>query len=263
MGRRDPSAFDDAAPPIVAVGNDYPPSFEVVRHQHRRGQLLYAARGVIVVRTPKGAWIAPPERAIWTPPGCPHSVRMMGEVSTLGLMIEPESVGALGDACRVLQVTPLVRSLLVEARSIGSVYDADGRDGLLMALLLAELQGAPEVPLAVPFPASPRLARRCQVFLEAPSHDQTIDDWCSDLGLGRRTFTRWFRRETGLSFGAWRQQVCLLIAIPRLAAGDPVTSIALDLGYESVAAFTTMFKRLTGTPPSRYGKSERPPEELC
>jgi AraC-like DNA-binding protein len=37
-----------------------------------------------------------------------------------------------------------------------------------------------------------------------------------------------------------------------MAAGDQVTPIALDLGYESPAAFATMFKRLLGVAPSRY-----------
>ncbi len=55
-------------------------------------------------------------------------------------------------------------------------------------------------------------------------------------------FTRAFRKETGLSFGEWRQQACMLVSLPRLAAGDAVTTIALDLGYESPAAFTTMFQ---------------------
>jgi AraC-like DNA-binding protein len=73
--------------------------------------------------------------------------------------------------------------------------------------------------------------------------------------MGRRAFTRTFRRETGMSFGAWRQQACLLVALPRLAAGEPVTSIALDVGYESVAAFSTMFKRLLGISPNRYRAS--------
>ena len=72
------------------------------------------------------------------------------------------------------------------------------------------------------------------------------------LGIGRRSFTRAFRRETGMSFAEWRQQACLLIALPRLAAGEAVTSIALDLGYDSSAAFATMFKRRLGIPPSHY-----------
>ncbi len=70
--------------------------------------------------------------------------------------------------------------------------------------------------------------------------------------MSRRAFTRLFRKETGLSFSAWRQQACLFAAMPRLAAGEAITTIALDLGYESPAAFTTMFKRLQGVPPRQY-----------
>ena len=95
------------------------------------------------------------------------------------------------------------------------------------------------------------------MFLDAPSPHDTIDMWSADLGMGRRAFTRLFRQQTGLSFGAWRQQACLLIALPRLAAGEAVTTIALDLGYESPAAFTTMFKRLAGVAPSHYQSAGR------
>lgn len=37
-----------------------------------------------------------------------------------------------------------------------------------------------------------------------------------------------------------------------LAAGEPVTTVAIDLGYENPAAFTTMFKRVFGRPPLAY-----------
>jgi AraC-like DNA-binding protein len=104
----------------------------------------------------------------------------------------------------------------------------------------------------VPFPTSSALARECHAFLERPNPHASIDDWSDRLGLGRRAFTRSFRRETGISFGEWRQQACLLVALPRLAAGEPVTTIALDLGYDSPAAFATMFKRILGLPPSQY-----------
>ncbi len=55
-----------------------------------------------------------------------------------------------------------------------------------------------------------------------------------------------------MSFSIWRQQACLFAALPRIMAGEPVTTVALDLGYESPAAFTTMFKRLLGVPPRNY-----------
>jgi AraC-like DNA-binding protein len=72
------------------------------------------------------------------------------------------------------------------------------------------------------------------------------------LGMSRRAFTRQFKRETGLSFVSWRQQACLFAALPRLVAGEPVTTVAIDLGYENPASFTTMFKRILGAPPRDY-----------
>ena len=252
MAWSDPALVEHIDRPIVGVGNEYPPAFELDWHQHRRGQLLYAARGVVVVSTPYGAWVAPPERAIWTPGGCRHAVRMVGAVSTRSVLIEPGVHGSLGDSNKVVQVSALLRSLLEAACDIEPEYDVDGRDGMVMTLLLAELARAPIVPLAVPFPQKPELTRKCQAFLEAPRSHDTIDMWSEELGMGRKAFTRIFRKETGLSFGTWRQQACLLIALPRLAAGESVTTIALDLGYESPAAFTTMFKRIIGVAPSHY-----------
>jgi len=248
----DPSDYDDTPRPIVAIGNEYPPSFELDWHTHGRGQLLYAATGVAVVSTPYGAWIAPAERAVWTPAGVPHSVRMVGAVSTRSVMIDATSVGFLGEASRVIGVSPLLRQLLIAACDIPPEYDEAGRDGLVMDLLLAEVAAAPVIPLAVPFPAHAALAARCHAFVERPDPHETIDAWCAELGMERRAFTRLFRRETGMSFGAWRRQALLLAALPRLAAGEAVTTVALDLGYDSPAAFSTMFKRLTGAPPNRY-----------
>ncbi len=70
--------------------------------------------------------------------------------------------------------------------------------------------------------------------------------------MSRRSFTRTFRQETGMSFVSWRQQACLVAALPQLAAGESITAVAMTLGYDNPAAFTTMFKRLLGVPPRSY-----------
>lgn len=252
MPPRRSADHEDTPRPVVGIGGDYPPSFELAPHQHKRSQLLYAASGVIAVSTPEGAWVAPPERAVWIPAGTPHSVRMVGAVTTRSVLILPGVCRVEDRRCRVVGVSPLLRALLVVAADLPLEYDEAGRDGLVMALLVAELDQAPPIPLAVPFPASPPLAERCQRFLERPDASATIDDWAGALAMNRRRFTRRFRQETGMSFAQWRQQACISVALPRLAAGESVTSVALDLGYESPAAFATMFKRLVGIPPSHY-----------
>ena len=70
-----------------------------------------------------------------------------------------------------------------------------------------------------------------------------------------RTLERVFERETKLPFGAWRQQARLLRALEALASGEPVTTVALDLGYETPSAFIAMFRRAFGVSPSRYFRS--------
>ena len=145
-----------------------------------------------------------------------------------------------------------MRTLVTSAADVEAEYDPKGRDGSLMTLLLHELVRLPVLPLRLNFPTDARLAECCRDFLKNPASNATIDEWRDVLGMSRRSFTRLFRSETGMSFATWRQQACLFAALPRLAANESVTQIALDLGYESPAAFTTMFKRLQGVPPSRY-----------
>ena len=50
----------------------------------------------------------------------------------------------------------------------------------------------------------------------------------------------------------WKQQARLLESVRRLAGGTPVTRVALDLGYESPSAFSTMFRRSLGIAPRAF-----------
>lgn len=250
-----PDENDEVDRPLIAVGHDFPDSYEMAEHRHRRNQFLYAATGVMAVSTPGGAWVAPPQRAVWIPARTPHAVRMVGAVQTRSVLIEPGECLRRGAECQVVGVSPLLRQLLSAAATVPPEYDPAGRDGLVMRLLLAEIDNAPMVPLAVPFPAHPGLARLCHAFLEKPNAAVTIDEWSDRLAVNRRSFTRLFRRETGMSFAEWRQQACLSAALPKLAAGEAVTSIAYDLGYDSPGNFSTMFKRVLGIAPSRYRRS--------
>ncbi|MFV3128642.1 AraC family transcriptional regulator [Niveispirillum sp. KHB5.9] len=238
--------------PAVARENQYPPAYELAEHRHRRSQFLYASSGVMAVSTPDGAWVAPPERAVWIPGGTPHSVRMVGTVQTRSVLIEPDQCPGRGPTCQVVGVSPLLRQLLVATIDLPPDYDESGRDGLVVRLLLAEIDQAPLLPLSVPFPAHPGLARYCHAFLDQPQAITTIDEWADAMAMNRRSFTRLFRAETGMSFAEWRQQACISVALPKLAAGETVTSVALDLGYDGPGNFSTMFKRVTGMSPSRY-----------
>jgi len=206
----------------------------------------------MTVRTEHGAWVVPPQEAMWIPAGTIHSVRMIGRVTTRSLYILPAAAPDMPETCQVLSISGLMRELLLAAVELPADYQEEGRDGLIMALALAELRQLHSLPLSLPLPTDAKLARRCQKFLRRPGAGESIDDWAETLAMSRRSFTRFFKRETGMTFAHWARQACLLTALRRLALGEAVTTVALDLGYESPAAFTTMFKKSLGMPPSRY-----------
>ncbi|MBP2291578.1 AraC family transcriptional regulator [Azospirillum rugosum] len=238
--------------PLIALGHDYEDGGWLAAHSHRRGQLISGATGTLVLSTAQGRWVMPPHCGLWIPPGVLHEVRMIGAVTTQSLYLDPALADAMPARCEVVELSPFVRGLIARALDIPVDYAPDSHDGAVMALLQHEMRRLPAQPLSLPFPAHAALAARCRRFLQEPTIRATIEDWSADLGMSRRTFTRLFRRETGLSFVAWRQQACLVSALPRLVAGTPVTTVALDLGYDNPAAFTTMFKRTLGAAPRAY-----------
>lgn len=244
--------LDQAEGDVLALATAYPAGHQIARHYHNQSQLLHAIAGVAMVTTKFGRWMVPPRHALWLPAGIEHAVDMFGDVSMQSIYVRPEAVDGLKSHLHVVGLTPLMDSLIREAVNLPADATANTRAAFVMGLLLHEIPNLPERPLGLPFPDDRRLAALCHDFLKAPSPHTNIDHWADELGMSRRTFTRMFRRETGISLSTWRQQACLLAALPRLTEGEAVTSVALDLGYNSVPAFTTMFKRMLGTPPRNY-----------
>ena len=242
---------------IFATGTDFPKGALVPPHSHTRHQLLHGLSGVVLVSTDTGHWIVPPEHALWIPAACTHRVEMLGDVRMRSVYVRPDKAAA-GPDPRVLGMTPLMRALIVESVTLSETPGPASRDRLITALLLSEIPRLPDQPLALPLPAAPRLLALCRTFIAAPDARAPLDDWASRVGMSRRSLTRHFRQETGLGLDQWRQQACVFAALPRLTDGDQVPTVALDLGYDSPAAFTTMFRRMLGRPPRAYQRTPGP-----
>lgn len=246
--------YENTPRDAVVMANDYRDGQHFALHTHQRGQFAYAACGVITVFTQQGNWVVPPQRAIWVPAGIAHEMTMAGPVTMLNTYIANPAARqlALPAHCQVFGVSPLLRQLLLQAQDIPALYDEAQRDGLLMRLLLHEIAAMAPLSLNAPLPNEPRLALACRTLLAHPSLEIGIDDMTEQVGMSRRTFTRLFRQQTGISFVEWRQQACLLAAVVRLGNGEPVTRVATDLGYSSPSAFTSVFRKVLGEVPSRY-----------
>lgn len=244
--------FDRSPMPVTAMAADYLPGHVTKKHLHPHAQLVHAVHGVMVVSTAQGQWIVPPTRGMWMPANTVHWIRMVGRVQMRTAYIRPDASAGLPTQCTVLNMPPLLRELILAAIDIPLPYDADTRNGRLMRLLLDEVLLVPTLPLHLPHPTDGGLQEICEEIVATPDSALTLADWGARLGLDPKTIQRRFARETGMTFGQWRQQARLLAALEKLAAGVKVVDVALDLGYDSPSAFATMFKRQFGVPPSGF-----------
>lgn len=239
--------------PVVGLTDHYPAGLVDDYHVHERAQLCYAYSGVMSVVTDSSTFVLPPNRAIWIPAGCRHMVSCRGDVELNVLYVDP-TLPNQPDACRVFDMPLLARALIQEILTFDHAYDETGREGRIVSLLIEEIQRVPEVPLSAPMPRDRRLRRVCDQIVAQPSDQRDLDELAKIAGMGRRTFTRTFRDETGMAFAMWRQQIRLMAAISMLAEGHPITNIAFEVGYESPSSFTAMFHRVLGVAPSHYGR---------
>ncbi|ALU88773.1 AraC family transcription regulator protein [Herbaspirillum rubrisubalbicans M1] len=247
--------IDGIARPVVAAGADYPSGSLQPWHSHRRAQLLFGLGGLMQVVTQDGAWVVPPQHAVWIPSGREHQSRMLLPVTTCSAFVEPDHAPRDALTCQVLEVRPLLRELLIEATRIDPRYAPHSCEENLMRLLLQEIGRAREIPVHVPLPQDDKLGALCRDFMREPSIHARPGQWAQRLYMSERSFNRRFLAQTGMGFQQWRLRACVVNAISRLALGHSVTVIAYDLGYERPAAFSTMFRKMTGYAPSSHPAS--------
>lgn len=114
----------------------------------------------------------------------------------------------------------------------------------------------PVLPFHLPEPESEALRHLCQQIRMAPGESWSSARAAGIVGMSERTLNRHFQQQTGLSYGEWVRRARLLEALVRLAQGQPVLRVALDLGYGSHSAFTAMFRRVMGLSPSDYFRND-------
>jgi AraC-like DNA-binding protein len=92
-----------------------------------------------------------------------------------------------------------------------------------------------------------------------PAHRWTLQTLAERAGMSRSTFALKFKEAVGASPMEYLTRWRMLLAGDRLAnSNDPISVIALSLGYESESAFSTAFKRVMGCSPRRYSRGQNP-----
>lgn len=243
----DPDSISSAA---FVLSADYCSQDDVL-HFHQCAQLLHAADNVITVKADAGVWVVPPHRAVWIPPGFHHMTSSKKSFRLLTLYVKP-GIARMPSRCCVVSIDPLVNELLKAAAEFEPEYPKGGPEERLLMVILDRLPLLEVMPLYLPQPQDSRLRRLTALLEEDLASGVSMERAAILSGLSSRTAARLFRKETGMTFTQWRQQLRVLMAMERLGAGASVTEAALDVGYQDVSSFINVFRQVTGTTPASF-----------
>ena len=243
--------FEEAPRPLVGYAYDYADPHDTGWHQHPRAQLLHAIAGVLRVVTRAALFVVPPGTGLWMPAMTPHVTRMPAGLAMRALFMREDAARAGPGTVTVVAVSPLLCELILAACEQPVMWDEAGPVQHVVALALHEIGHAATRPIAVPACRDPRLQRVTEALLSDPADPRGLEAFAGMAGASARTLARLFRRETGMSFQAWRRQLRLTEALACLAQGATPARAAAAVGYNSGPAFGAAFRAAFGTTPGR------------
>lgn len=237
---------------VFTLALDLSEGASVATHQHAEGQLLFATAGVLAITTDEGCWVVPGSHALWIPPHVPHWTRSIGAASIRTIYFSKERTEHFHHECVLLEINNLLRELVIAVLEIADDIIEGTRNDYLLKLFIEELKTSPVSNIYLPTPNTQRLKTLCQTIFYNGKLNWGLADCANYLGVNQKTVQRWFLNDLNMSFGAWRKQARLMVALQWLAAGKNILEISLEAGYSSPSAFSAMFRNEFGTPPSTF-----------
>jgi AraC-like DNA-binding protein len=255
----DPDGIEQA---VFVVGERHAALDEPWR-AHRRARLIHVSEGVLTVRTASGRWVVPPARALWIAANTLHCLHATRPVQLYSLYVATNAaVDATADSALDPAPLPaqtgalipdtLVQALLAAAADLPHDQPPDEPARRLLQVLLDRVAGLTAAPLGLNWPGDPRAQRIAEALSANPAQSLVLEELAAAAGVTARTAARLFAKETGQTFGQWRQQLRLLAALEHLGAGESVTQVALEVGYNDVSSFIAVFRDAFGDTPARY-----------
>src|SRR5262249_24077753 len=173
----------------------------IAPHAHDWHQLIYASEGVMWVHTAQGDWVVPPNRAVWVPAGVEHSIELTGRVFVQTIYLAAEIAGELPGQCCAVNVSPLLRELIIHTVKLGMLDESIPMEARLIGFLMDQLSVLPAIPLQLPLPEDKRAKRAVEWLRGHPDDPGLIKSVARRAATSARTLERVFQKETGMTFG--------------------------------------------------------------
>lgn len=220
-----------------------------------RHVLIYGIEGLFLLETDDASWRLPPSRAVWVSAGTHVKATTIKQVRCTSLFFRHDFASPLAPGLRVFAVSPVVREMIKHARKwiLEGVEEGEHVDRFFLTLLdLCREQTREGTELALPKAQSPELKEVLRYTQAQLSEPIRLEDAARQGAMSPRNLMRRLNSEIHMTWGQYLQQARMLGAMERLARGMPVTQTAFEVGYTSVAAFSTAFRKLTDMTPTDY-----------
>ncbi|MGI2172810.1 AraC family transcriptional regulator [Shewanella ulleungensis] len=245
------SNFESMPQPVIAKIEQACASHEIPLHTHPKGQLIFALHGYVTCEVSAKMWMVPTHSAIWIPANKLHTNRASDHAQLCHVFINSNMQGMPQHTC-TLAITPLVKELMCKLAAYDQHYDLASKTARLAQVLFDQLSDMPIQYLDVVLSKNVVIQAMSQQLISQPSARKTLPQWADEFALTERTLARLIKKETGMTFGKWRTQIDIITALQALSNKKSVQQVSELLGYESVSAFITMFKKVMKNPPMKY-----------
>lgn len=243
--------FEYMAQPIIAKKEHVYASHEIPLHTHPKGQLILALHGYVTCEVSAKMWMVPTHSAIWIPAHKVHSNRASDNAKLCHLFIDASKQGMPTNTC-TLAISPLVKELICTLADSDQHYDLNSKTARLAQVLFEQLTDMPIQPLDFILSKNMIIQTISQQLINQPNNRKTLPQWAEQFALTERTLARLIKKETGMTFGKWRMQLHIIMSLQALSDNQSVQQVSELLGYESVSAFITMFKKVMEKSPMKY-----------
>lgn len=228
---------------------------EYLPHSHDWGQLICVKTGVIALNIAGQRFLAPPEFAVWLPPGMEHSSHNRKPVLFRTINIAKSLCAGLPEEACLINVSPVFSAIVEDCLGRKMLEPTSEEDLRLCRVLIDQLRISPVQQTYLPTSQDKFLGPVLHALERCPADNTSLAVWASKVYTTERTLSRRCQQELGMSFSEWRQRLRFLHALSLLEQGKTVQDVALDVGYSSASAFIVMFQQIAGTTPERFRRA--------
>lgn len=221
-------------------------------HAHEMGQVLFSPNRMMSITTCEQVHVIQlaPKYMLWIPPKQIHQVRIQNTAQYRSIYLDIEHYQHLPTNMGVQEMSPLLHESFEHlARCDFDINWEQGIHAHALAICLHELSIFKPKVQTLLLPQDRRLQALHEMDTIPP-----LNELVSVCGACEKTITRIFRTQTGMTYQQWRQQWRLAKAHGLLLEQKKQIDIADTLGFASLSAFITFFKKAVGCTPNTYLK---------